>query len=80
MKKIILFYSIILIAFSCENPNQNINPIETFQRNLVDQGITGSNVTKVFKDGEIVYNNITNSCITSPYKPLFDVPTKSAEA
>ena len=58
MKKIILFYSIILIAFSCKSPNQNINPIEEFQKNLVDKGITGSNVTQVFKDGEIVYNNI----------------------
>ena len=61
MKKIILFYSILLIAFSCKSPNQNINPIEEFQKNLVDKGITGSNVTQVFKDGEIVYNNITNS-------------------
>ena len=61
MKKIILFFSIILIAIGCENPNQNINPIEEFQKKLVDQGITGSNVTRVFKNGEIVYNNITNS-------------------
>ena len=61
MKKIILFYSMILIAFSCKSPNQNTNPIEEFQKNLVDNGITGSNVTQVFKDGEIVYNNIANS-------------------
>ena len=61
MKKIILFYSIILIAFSCKSPNQNTNPIKEFQKNLVDKGITGSNVTQVYKDGEIVYNNIANS-------------------
>ena len=61
MKKIILFYSMILIAFSCKSPNQNTNPIEEFQKNLVDNGITGSNVTQVFKDGEIAYNNIANS-------------------
>ena len=51
----------ILIAFSCKSPNQNTNPIEEFQKNLVDNGTTGSNVTQVFKDGEIVYNNIANS-------------------
>ena len=61
MKKIILLFSIILITVSCKSPNQNTNPIEKFQKNLVEQGITGSNVTQVFKDGEIIYNNITNS-------------------
>ena len=60
MKKIILFYSMILIAFSCKSPNQNTNPIEEFQKNLVDNGTTGSNVTQVFKDGEIVDNIIAN--------------------
>ena len=61
MKKIILLFSIILITISCQNQSQKVNPIEKFQKNLVEQGVTGSNVTQVFKDGKVVYNNITNS-------------------
>ena len=49
------------MTISCQNPAQDENPIEKFQKNLVEQGITGSNVTQVFKDGEIIYSNITNS-------------------
>ena len=61
MKKIILLFSIILITISCQNQSQKVNPIEKFQKNLVEQGVTGSNVTQVFKDGKVIYNNITNS-------------------
>ena len=59
MKKVFLLFSTILITISCQN--QSKNPIEKFQKNLVNQGITGSNVAQVYKDGEIIYNNITNS-------------------
>jgi CubicO group peptidase (beta-lactamase class C family) len=59
MKKVFLLFSTILITISCQNQSQN--PIEKFQKNLVNQGITGSNVAQVYKDGEIIYNNITNS-------------------
>jgi len=59
MKKVVLLFSTILITISCQNQSQN--PIEKFQKNLVNQGITGSNVAQVYKDGEIIYNNITNS-------------------
>ena len=61
MKKIIYFTLLILITISCQNPSQNDNPILKFQKNLVKQGVTGSNVTQVFKDGEIIYSNIANS-------------------
>ena len=61
MKKIILLFSIILITISCQNQSQKVNPIEKFQKNLVEQGVTGSNVRQVFKDGKVIYNNITNS-------------------
>ena len=61
MKKIILLLSLLLITFSCQDQTKNENPIAKFQQNLVDQGITGSNVTQVYKDGKVIYNNITNS-------------------
>ena len=61
MKKIILLLSLTLITLSCQDQTKNENPIAKFQQNLVDQGITGSNVTQVYKDGKVIYNNITNS-------------------
>ena len=50
-----------LITFSCQDQTKNENPIAKFQQNLVDQGITGSNVTQVYKDGKVIYSNTTNS-------------------
>ena len=61
MKKILILSILILITISCQNPTQDENPIEKFQNNLVEKGITGSNVTQVFKDGKIIYSNIANS-------------------
>jgi|TARA_B000000437_G_scaffold36165_1_gene24237 CubicO group peptidase (beta-lactamase class C family) len=61
MKKIILLLSLLLITFSCQDQTKNENPIAKFQQNLVDQGITGSNVTQVYKDGKVIYSNTTNS-------------------
>ena len=61
MKKIILLLSLTLITLSCQDQTKNENPIAKFQQNLVDQGITGSNVTQVYKDGNVIYSNITNS-------------------
>ena len=61
MKKILILSILILITISCHNPTQDENPIEKFQNNLVEKGITGSNVTQVFKDGKIIYSNIANS-------------------
>jgi len=61
MKKIILLLSLLLITFSCQDQTENENPIAKFQQNLVDQGITGSNVTQVYKDGKVIYSNTTNS-------------------
>ena len=55
MKKIILLFSIILITISCQNQSQKVNPIEKFQKNLVEQGVTGSNVTQVFKVGKVIF-------------------------
>ena len=61
MKKIKLLLSLLLITFSCQDQTKNENPIAKFQQNLVDKGITGSNVTQVYKDGKVIYSNTTNS-------------------
>ena len=50
-----------LIIFSCKDQTENENQIAKFQQNLVDQGITGSNVTQIYKDGKVIYSNTTNS-------------------
>lgn len=52
-----------IISFGCNNTeSKKINsPIESFQNSLVSNGLTGSNVFKVYKDGEILYDNIINS-------------------
>ena len=60
MKKITIILSLFLII-SCQDQPENENPIAKFQQNLVDQGITGSNVTQVFQDGKVIYSNIVNS-------------------
>ena len=61
MKKITIILSLFLIIISCQDQPENENPIAKFQQNLVDQGITGSNVTQVFQDGKVIYSNIVNS-------------------
>ena len=59
MKKIILFISFLII--SCNANNEKENPIKLFQQDLIDKGLTGSNVAMVYQNGEIVYNEIVNS-------------------
>ena len=59
----LLFVILSIISFGCNNSeSKKVNsPIESFQNSLVANGITGSNVFKVYKDGEILYDNIINS-------------------
>jgi CubicO group peptidase (beta-lactamase class C family) len=59
MKKILLFIS--LVFFSCNSEFKSENPILDFQKNLVENGVTGSNTAMVYKDGKIIYNEIVNS-------------------
>ena len=59
MKKLLLFS--IIFLFNCSCANDISNPIEKFQQSLVDSGTTGSNVFKLYKDGDIVYEKIINS-------------------
>ena len=57
MKKLLLI--LILLIIGCQS--DSINPITQYQQSLIDSGKTGSNVFKVYKDGEIVYDEIKNS-------------------
>ena len=59
MKKMILLFSFIVV--SCTSNIQKENPIKMFQQDLIDKGLTGSNVAMVYQNGEIVYNEIVNS-------------------
>lgn len=58
MKKYIAL--IIFLIISCNSKNEQNNILE-FQKNLVSTDQAGSNVAMVFKENEIVYNNIFNS-------------------
>ena len=53
MKKIILLFSFIVV--SCTSNIEKENPIKIFQNDLVENGLTGSNVAMVYQNGEIVY-------------------------
>jgi CubicO group peptidase (beta-lactamase class C family) len=58
MKKIILTF--FFFAF-ISNLYSQFEKIETFQKNLIEDEVTGSNVALVFKDGEVVYHHIENT-------------------
>ena len=55
MRKISLL--IIFIVIGCNVPD----PIAEYQLSLISEEITGSNVFKVVKDGEVIYNKTVNS-------------------
>jgi CubicO group peptidase (beta-lactamase class C family) len=57
MKKIIIFF---FFASIC-NVHSQFEKIETFQKNLIEDEVTGSNVALVFKDGEVLYHHIENT-------------------
>ena len=63
MKNILftLFTFISLVFFSCNSEVKSENPILDFQKNLVENGVTGSNTAMVYKNGKIIYNEIVNS-------------------
>jgi CubicO group peptidase (beta-lactamase class C family) len=68
MKKIILTF--FFFAF-ISNVYSQFEKIETFQKNLIEDEVTGSNVALVFKDGEILYHHIENT--KNPHgKPIDD--------
>jgi CubicO group peptidase (beta-lactamase class C family) len=58
MKKIIFIF---FFFASISNVYSQFEKIETFQKNLIEDEITASNVALVFKDSEILYHHIENS-------------------
>ena len=63
LSKVKLFYlSLILILVSCQSDNKNENnSIYKFQKQLIEDETTGSNVAMVFKDDKIIYKQVVNS-------------------
>ena len=61
--KVLLFYlSLILILVSCQSDNKiENNSIYKFQKQLIEDETTGSNVAMVFKDDKIIYKEVVNS-------------------
>lgn len=60
MKKILCLVSFILFTFTQLVFSQFEN-INSFQKKLIQNEITGSNVAMVYKDGKVVYHHIENS-------------------
>lgn len=63
LSKVQLFYlSLILILVSCQSDNKiENNSIYKFQKQLIEDETTGSNVAMVFKDDKIIYKEVVNS-------------------
>ena len=61
--KVQLFYLLlILILVSCQSDNKiENNSIYKFQKQLIEDETTGSNVAMVFKDDKIIYKQVVNS-------------------
>ena len=56
------FLSLLLILASCQSNNETeTNAIQKFQKQLIEDETTGSNVAMVFKDNQVVYKEIINS-------------------
>ena len=58
MKKLSFLF---LLFLSTNSVFSQFEKIKSFQRNLIDSGITASNVALVFKDGKVIYHNVENS-------------------
>ena len=61
MKRLLIFT--ISIAFiTCNNlKDQGTNPVSNFQKQIIKEGLTGSNSAMIYKNGEILYNEAVNS-------------------
>ena len=57
MKKIYLLLTLISLSLSCHDEN----PIVKFQKELITNEITGSNIAAVFQDDSLVYKHVMNS-------------------
>jgi len=68
MKKVSFLF---LILLSTNSVFSQFEKILSFQRNLIENEITASNVALVFKDGKVIYHNIENSMDPNG-KPIYN--------
>ena len=68
MKKVSFLF---LILLSTNSVFSQFEKIQSFQRNLIENEITASNVALVFKDGKVIYHNIENSMAPNG-KPIYN--------
>ena len=58
----LIYLSLTLILVSCQSNNKSENnAIYKFQKQLIEDETTGSNVAMVFKDDKIIYKQVVNS-------------------
>ena len=50
-----------LLLLNCATVYADFAAIEAFQKSIIDEEITGSNVAMVFQDGETIYHHVQNS-------------------
>ena len=68
MKKLSFLF---LLFLSTNSVFSQFEKIKSFQKNLIDSGITASNVALVFKDGKVIYHNVENSMDPNG-KPIYN--------
>lgn len=68
MKKLSFLF---LIFLSTNSVFSQFEKIQSFQRNLIENEITASNVALVYKDGKVIYHNIENSMDPNG-KPIYN--------
>ena len=88
MKKILSFL-IFFLVISCDEKKdkQENNPVLSFQNQIIQEGLTGSNAAMIFKNGKVIYNQIANSSAMgeetmrywSTQKKLAEIMTKATE-
>ena len=62
MKRLIIIL-ITIGLISCDNSKKDKenNPVSNFQKQIIKEGLTGSNSAMIYKNGEILYNEAVNS-------------------
>lgn len=68
MKNLLILF---ILLVSTSNVFSQFEKIQSFQRKLIENEITASNVALVFKDNAVVYHNIENSMKTHD-KPIYN--------
>ena len=64
MKRILIIPIVLIFSF-CDSPSGELSKISssviTYQKALIAHGITGSNIARVYKDGDVLVHSIINS-------------------